>query len=43
MGHAVDVAAGGGAPWPPPDFIATYVSNVLAFSEPNLYPYATTK
>ena len=43
MGLAGDVAAGGGAPWPPSDFIAAYVFNVLAFSEPNLYPYVTTK
>ena len=43
MGLVVDVAAGGGALWPPSDFIAAYVFNVLAFSEPNLYPYVTTK
>jgi hypothetical protein len=30
-------------PVPPPDFITTYVFKALAISEPNLYPYATTK
>jgi hypothetical protein len=32
MGLTMDVAAGeGGAPWPPPDFIAAYVFNAPAF------------
>jgi len=30
-------------PVPPPDFITAYVFKALAFSEPNLYPYMTTK